>query len=205
MCYPRNSAGTLPRIPELARLVMKEIPTGIDGLTIIERKKLLDDRGFLERMFCTSDFRNVLESRAVCQVNHTLTKKAGTVRGLHFQHPPFAETKLVSCIKGSVFDVALDIRKDSDTFLQYFSITLTAEDPITLCIPEGFAHGFQTLEPDCEMLYFHTAPYNAESEGAINALDPLVNVAWPLPVSERSERDTGTDFISEKFQGVPKP
>ena len=88
MCYPRNSAGTLPRIPELARLVMKEIPTGIDGLTIIERKRLLDDRGFLERMFCTSDFRNVLESRVVCQVNHTLTKKAGTVRGLHFQYPP---------------------------------------------------------------------------------------------------------------------
>ena len=121
---------------------------------------------------------------------------------MHFQHPPHSEKKIVSCTKGKVYDVVVDIRKNSPTFLKYFGIILSDKNFKSLIIPEGFAHGFQTLSQNCEMLYFHTSDFRQDAEGGIDALDPSINIDWPLDVSERSLRDLSHDKISYSFLGV---
>ncbi|WP_076792518.1 dTDP-4-dehydrorhamnose 3,5-epimerase family protein [Chlorobium sp. KB01] len=178
------------------------IKTPLQGLQLIQRVPLGDSRGYLERMFCQSDFAELLQEQTIAQVNHTLTEITGTVRGLHFQHPPYAETKFVMCLKGEVYDIAVDVRADSSTFLQWHGEILSAANHKTLLIPEGFAHGFQTLTEDCEMLYFHTAPYHSNSEAALNALDPKLAIAWPLQVTEQSTRDKQHPMINPDFHGV---
>ena len=126
--------------------------TVIKDLLILQRKPLGDSRGYLERLFCQQELEPILNGKTISQVNHTLTATIGTVRGIHFQYPPCAETKFVSCIHGEVFDVAVDLRKGSSTFLQYHAEILSANNYKTMFIPEGFAHGFQTLSQNCEML-----------------------------------------------------
>ena len=163
--------------------------TPLPGLLLLERLPLGDERGYLERIFCEDELGDLLDRRRILQINHTLTRSAGTVRGLHFQRPPHAEMKVVSCLAGEVFDVALDLRQDSPTFLQWHGEILSAKNHHTLVIPEGFAHGFQTMTPDCEMLYLHTAAYQPKAEDGVDGLDPSLEIAWPLPVSERSSRD----------------
>ena len=178
------------------------LPTSLNDLVLLNRCPIGDARGYLERMFCTSDLRPQLGSRKIEQINHTLTEKAGTVRGLHYQMPPFSEMKFVSCIRGRVLDVAVDLRVGSPTYLQHYSIELSEFNHLTLCIPEGFAHGFQTLTNQCEMLYFHTAQYTASHEAGLNALDPRLGIQWPLPVAERSARDQQHPDINADFSGV---
>jgi dTDP-4-dehydrorhamnose 3,5-epimerase len=156
----------------------------------------------LERLFCSQDLKALMGDRTIVQINHTLTATAGTVRGMHFQHPPHAETKFVSCIRGEVFDVAVDLRRGSSTFLQYHAEILTADNHKTLIIPEGFAHGFQTSSDDCEMLYFHTAAYRRDAEGAVNAQDPRLAIRWPLPVAGLSPRDAAHPLLQADFTGV---
>ena len=102
----------------------------------------------------------------ICQINKTLTREKGTVRGLHFQQSPYAETKIVSCLRGKVWDVVVDLREGSSTFLSYHAVELSADNHKSYLIPEGFAHGFQTLTSNCELLYFHTAEYNKGSGGS---------------------------------------
>ena len=131
-----------------------------------------------------------------------MTSKKGTVRGMHFQYPPHAETKLVSCFRGKVFDVAVDLRKDSPTFLQSHAEILSNENLKTFLIPEGFAHGYQTLSDDCEMLYFHTANYVKEAEKGFNSTDPLLRIKWPLKISQISSRDKSHPSITSEFQGI---
>jgi dTDP-4-dehydrorhamnose 3,5-epimerase len=121
---------------------------------------------------------------------------------MHFQHPPHAETKFVSCLRGEVFDVAVDLRQGSPTFLHWHAEILTADNHKTLVIPEGCAHGFQTLTKDCEMLYLHTNAYRADAEGGLNAIDTRLAILWPLPITEQSERDSTHPFVSEDFCGV---
>ena len=121
---------------------------------------------------------------------------------MHFQYPPHAETKFVSCIRGEVFDLAIDLRKGSSTYLHYHAEILTEENHKTLVIPEGFAHGFQTLTPNCEMLYLHTREYAPEAEGALNAADPALNIQWPLDIQEMSERDQIHPMVAEGFEGI---
>ena len=128
--------------------------TSIAGLHLVQRKPIGDSRGYLERLFCAEELYNLIPGKNIKQVNHTLTKNVGTVRGMHFQRPPYAETKLVSCLRGEVFDVAVDLRHDSPTFLHWYGERLSAENHKTLVIPEGFAHGFQTLTDDCENAVF---------------------------------------------------
>ena len=178
------------------------IATPMQGLQLIHRKPLGDSRGYLERLFCQSDLAELLHGQTIVQINHTLTEKTGTIRGMHFQHPPYAETKFVMCLKGEVYDVAVDVRADSQTFLQWHGEILSAANHTALFIPEGFAHGFQTLTDDCEMLYFHTAAYNSNAEAALNALDPKLAIAWPLPVIKQSSRDKEHPMINPDFQGV---
>lgn len=176
--------------------------TPLRGLRLLQRRPLGDQRGYLERVFCATELRPLLDGRSIAQINHTLTSARGTVRGMHFQFPPFTETKLVSCLHGEVFDVAVDLRTGSETFLHWHAEILSGDNYRTLLIPDGFAHGFQTLTEDCEMLYLHTAEYRAEAEGGIDALDPRVGIAWPLPLAERSTRDAGHPPLSDDFAGV---
>ncbi|HUT42663.1 MAG TPA: dTDP-4-dehydrorhamnose 3,5-epimerase [Gammaproteobacteria bacterium] len=178
------------------------LATPISDLQVLQRKPLGDDRGYLERLFCVEELQAVLSGKTIAQINHTLTASRGTVRGMHFQHPPHAETKFVSCLRGEVFDVALDLRNDSPTFLQWHAEILSADNHRTLVIPEGFAHGFQTLSDHCEMLYFHTAPYNPEAEGGLNVNDPRLGITWPLPVTGLSPRDAGHPPVKADFAGV---
>jgi len=185
----------------MSRLALNRTP--IDDLRVIERKPIGDSRGFLERLFCQETLDHLLLGKTIRQVNRTHTQKKGTVRGLHFQHPPHAETKIVTCLKGQVWDVAVDLRQGSPTFLKYHAVLLTGDNRQSYLIPAGFAHGFQTLTSDCEMLYLHTADYHAEAEGALNALDPRLAIGWPETISERSERDVSHAMLTDNFNGFP--
>ncbi|NHA16054.1 dTDP-4-dehydrorhamnose 3,5-epimerase family protein [Thioalkalivibrio sp. XN279] len=176
--------------------------TPLAGLSLLTRHPIGDQRGRLDRLFCRAELADLLKGRGIEQINHTLTVKAGTVRGMHFQYPPHAEMKLVTCVKGEVFDVAVDLRWRSPSFLCWHAERLSATNRRTLVIPEGFAHGFQTLADDCEVFYLHTAAYHSDAEGALNALDPRLGIAWPLPVGDRSDRDQTHPFLDEFFMGV---
>jgi dTDP-4-dehydrorhamnose 3,5-epimerase len=178
------------------------IATPIAGLTLLQRYPRSDERGYLDRLFCHEDLASIINGRAIIQINRTYTAKAGTLRGMHFQFPPYAEMKLVSCLRGEVYDVALDLRRGSPTFLNWHAEYLSAANSRTLCIPEGFAHGFQTLAADCELLYLHTAAYQPQGEAGVNALDPRLDIRWPLPVMDRSVRDQAHPFLDPEFSGI---
>lgn len=177
------------------------LATPIADLHILQRKPVGDSRGYLERLFCMDELQALVPGRRIEQVNHTLTSGCGTVRGLHFQYPPHAEVKFVQCLRGEVFDVAVDLRRDSPTFLHWHAEVLNAENHRTLVIPEGFAHGFQTLADDCEMLYFHTAAWRQEAEGGLNAQDSRLAIRWPLPVAGLSPRDAAHPILIQDFKG----
>jgi dTDP-4-dehydrorhamnose 3,5-epimerase len=178
------------------------LDTPLVGLHVLQRKPVGDERGYLERLFCTEELQPIMCGKSIVQINHTLTANQGTVRGMHFQYPPYAETKLISCLRGEVFDVAVDMRRNSATFLHWHAEKLSADNHKTLVIPEGFAHGFQTLTDNCEMLYLHTAAYQPTSEGGLHPLDPLLAIRWPLAVSGLSSRDTAHPFLDDDFSGV---
>ncbi len=176
--------------------------TPIAGLSVIHRQTKGDRRGYLERLYCLEELAAITEGKPFVQINHTLTFNPGVVRGLHFQRPPHAEVKLVTCLRGEVFDVAVDLRTDSPTFLHWHAEILTADNHKSLAIPEGFAHGFQTLTDNCEMLYFHSAAYHPEAEDALNACDPALAIRWPLAISELSPRDAAHPLLNPDFKGV---
>lgn len=176
--------------------------TPLAGLMVIERQRLTDARGFLARMFCAEELAVIGWRKAIAQINHTFTMRRGTIRGMHFQYPPHAEMKLISCIRGEVWDVAVDIRSGSPTFLQWYGTTLSAGNCRALMIPEGFAHGFQALTDDAELLYFHSAAYHRKSEGGLHPLDPELAIDWPLPATELSDRDISHPPLHNGFEGV---
>jgi len=178
------------------------VDTPLEGLKLILRRPIGDDRGYLERLFCADELNSLMAGRQIVQVNHTLTTRRGAVRGMHFQYPPHAEIKLVTCLRGEVFDVAVDVRRGSPTFLQWHSQVLGAGNHNTLLIAEGFAHGFQTLTADCEMLYFHTAAFEPGAEGGLNARDSRLAIAWPQAISELSPRDAAHPMVNEDFSGL---
>ena len=176
--------------------------TDLNGLKVIVRKPILDERGFFERLFCADEFRALGLHKSISQINHTLTRNKGAARGLHFQYPPHAEIKVVSCLQGSVFDVAVDLRKDSPTFLKWHAEILSSDNQKSLFIPEGFAHGFQTLTENCELVYLHSESYKQEAEGALNLRDPAIGIKWPMPFTELSERDRNHHLINHDFIGI---
>ena len=181
-------------------MIFQETP--IKKRKLIEHHANKDKRGSLSRLFCQKTMSRLMDGKIIKQINKSFTKKKGTVRGLHFQHSPFTETKIVSCIKGKVWDVAIDLRRESKTFLNYHAEILTEDNNKSFFIPDGFAHGFQTLTPDCEMLYFHTAEYNKKLENGINADDPIIGVKWPTVITERSERDIKLKMLDNDFKGI---
>lgn len=178
------------------------LPTPLTGLVMIERQRAQDHRGFLSRLFCAEELAEAGFVLPIAQINHTYTARKGSVRGLHFQHPPHSEDKLITCIKGEIFDVAVDLRRSSPTFLHWHAEILSADNARSLMVPQGYAHGFQTLSDDCELLYLHSRPYCAAAEGALNALDPSLAVAWPLPFSDISARDAAHPHLTPYFTGI---
>jgi dTDP-4-dehydrorhamnose 3,5-epimerase len=178
------------------------VDSRIAGVKTLQRRPSRDARGYFERMFCALELRDVWNAEAIVQINSSCTAKRGTVRGLHFQHPPHEEVKIVSCVRGAVFDVAVDIRTGSPTFLAWHSEILSADNHRSLLVPRGCAHGFQALTDDCELLYFHSAAFDAASEGGIHALDPALGIQWPEPVGELSARDSAHAALSKDFRGV---
>lgn len=184
----------------MSRFQLTDLP--LAGLKLVRRKRLGDQRGFLSRIFCSAELAAVGWQKPVAQINHTFTAKRGTVRGLHFQHPPCAEMKLVNCIRGEVWDVAVDLRASSLTYLQWHAQILSADNGQAMLIPEGFAHGFQALTDDVEMLYCHSVAYSAAAEAGLNFRDERLAIMWPLPVSDVSVRDAGHPLIANGFEGV---
>ena len=181
---------------------MNVIDTILDGVKVIEAVTLRDERGEFSRIFCDDELQGVLNKKAIKQINRSITRKIGAVRGMHFQNDPFAEIKIVRCLKGKVFDVAVDLRKDSPSFLKWFGIELAPQKNIALVIPEGCAHGFQVLEEDSELLYLHTASYVPLSEAAIRFNDPLIGIDWPIKPTEISQRDLSHPYLNKVFKGI---
>ncbi|MCA0406435.1 MAG: dTDP-4-dehydrorhamnose 3,5-epimerase [Proteobacteria bacterium] len=184
----------------MSRFTVDNLP--LSGLKRVTRQRLGDARGFLTRLFCADELKAAGWDKPIAQINHTFTEAPGTARGLHFQHPPHAEMKLVSCIGGEVFDVAVDLRKGSPTFLKWHGEVLSAENGVALLIPEGFAHGFVTLSNDVEMLYCHSMPYAPEAEGGLNLHDPRIGIRWPREILALSARDAAHPMVGPEFEGV---
>ena len=163
--------------------------TIIEGAWLVELNRLGDDRGFFARTWCREEFENRGITVDLRQANMSFSAKAGTLRGMHFQRGEDAEMKLVRCVRGAIFDVVLDLRKGSPTFGRWEGVELTAENRRMLVVPEGCAHGFQTLVGDSEVFYLVSAAYAPESEGGVRWDDPAFGIKWPLPVSEISAKD----------------
>jgi dTDP-4-dehydrorhamnose 3,5-epimerase len=174
----------------------------MDGLKLIARQRLGDTRGSFARLFCAEELALAGWSKPIAQINHTITPKIGTVRGMHFQHPPYSEMKLVTCLRGEVYDVAVDLRQGSTTFFSWHGEILSADNNRAMLIPEGFAHGFQALTGDVELLYCHTAPYAAGSEGGVRATDPMLGIIWPMKITMLSERDSSHNLLTDSFSGI---
>jgi dTDP-4-dehydrorhamnose 3,5-epimerase len=184
----------------MTHFIVSNLP--LHGLRQLERKSQTDNRGLFTRLFCERELESAGWSKPVAQINHSYTSLYGTVRGLHYQLPPRTEMKLVSCIQGAIWDVAVDLRPDSPSFLKWHAEELSAANKKAMLIPEGFAHGFQTLSDDAILIYCHSAEYSPEVERGLNPKDPYISIKWPLEFREISSRDDRHPFINQTFQGI---
>ena len=176
--------------------------TPIDGLYVIDPKVISDHRGWFTRTFCKEEFKSIGFDQEWVQMNHSFTNNKGALRGMHFQVSPYREIKLIRCIAGAVWDVAIDLRQDSKTFLKWFGIELNAENKKMVYLPQGFAHGFQALKENSELVYHHSEYYKPGFEGGIRFDDPVINIGWPLPISDISDRDLSYHPLSGNFKGI---
>jgi len=181
---------------------MRFTESPLKGSFEIDLELFQDDRGWFARTWCKKEFQQIGHEKEWVQLNHSFTAKKGAIRGLHFQYPPYGEIKMVRCIAGSVFDVIVDIRNGSPTFLNWFGLELSAANKKMLYIPEGFAHGFQTLADNTELIYHHSSFYVPGHEGGLRYDDKKLNIKWPLPVTEISGRDQQHPDITEDFRGI---
>lgn len=163
--------------------------TRLAGAYIVELEPRGDDRGFFARAFCRREFEAHGLEPAIAQTNISFNRRSGTVRGLHFQFPPAAETKLVRCSRGAIVDVIVDLRPESPTYLQHVAVELTADNRRALFVPRRFAHGYQVLEPDTETTYYVGEFYTPALESGLRYCDPALRIAWPLPPADMSEKD----------------
>ncbi len=177
-------------------------PVAIAGLRLATSRLVSDARGEFARLFDRGWLSDVQGDRPIVQVNRSLTREVGVIRGLHFQHGPALEAKWVRCLHGRVIDIAVDLRRGSPTFLHHFAVELSPALGNALFIPEGCAHGFQVLEPDSELLYLHTAPYAPAHEGGVRFDDPLLAIPWPLPPAGLSPRDLAHPLLTPDFEGI---
>ena len=181
-------------------MIFKE--TSLKGSYVLTFEPLEDERGWLARTYCKNEFLAIGHTKEWVQMNHSFTKQKATVRGMHYQRSPYGEIKLVRCIAGSVYDVIIDLRAHSASYLQYFGIELSAVNKKMIYIPEGFAHGFQALSNDAELLYNHSQFYLPGVEAGVKYNDPAINIKWPLELTNISERDNSHPFIDANFKGL---
>ncbi len=181
---------------------MNFVETSIPDAWEIESTAFQDNRGAFSRLFCSSESQEIIGSRSIAQINHSMTQNVGAVRGLHYQNAPHAEMKIVRCLKGRVFDVVVDLRNNSPTFLQWYGVELSPQNRRAFVIPEGCAHGFQVLEEESELLYLHTEFYTPSAEGAVRFDEPRISVDWPLSPTDLSTRDLSHSYLTDKFEGI---
>lgn len=177
-------------------------PTALDGSYTVDLLPFTDSRGWFARTYCKNEFAQIGHTKEWVQLNHSFTAAAGAIRGMHYQLPPFTEIKMLRCIAGAVYDVIVDIRKGSPSFLQWFGVELSAENRKMLYIPAGFAHGFQTLSTDCELIYHHSEFYTPGAEAGLLYNDPALGIQWPLSPTELSERDRQHPLLNGNFTGI---
>lgn len=168
---------------------MKFVATPLAGAFVVELEPIEDERGFFARSFCQQEFRAHGLDPVVAQCNVSLNRRRGTLRGMHYQTVPHEEAKLVRCTRGAIWDVIVDLRPDSRTRAQWFGTELTAENRRALYVPKGFAHGFQTLADDSEVLYQMSEFFHPESARGLRWDDPSIGIRWPLPDPVVSARD----------------
>lgn len=176
--------------------------TKLSGSYTIALEPFSDERGWFARYFSMDEFVKIGHTKQWLQMNHSFTNKKGSLRGMHYQLPPFSEIKLVRCVAGTVWDAIVDLRKDSDTFLQWFGAELSSSNKKMMYIPEGFAHGFQCLTDNCELLYHHSEYYRPNAEAGIRYNDPKINIQWPLDAVALSERDLSHPYLTNHFKGI---
>lgn len=181
---------------------MKFHKTKLMGLYIIELEPFQDDRGEFYRVLCKNELNEIGHKKEIVQINFSKTLRKGAIRGMHFQYPPKSEIKIVKCLKGSIYDVAVDLRKNSPTLLQWHGEVLNTKNFKMMYIPEGFAHGFQALEDNVEVIYFVTEFYSPESEGGVKYDDPIINIQWPLEVTLISQKDKNLKLLDNTFEGI---
>jgi dTDP-4-dehydrorhamnose 3,5-epimerase len=176
--------------------------TKLKGAYVISLQLFEDNRGGFARTFCKKEFAQIGHTKEFLQLNHSYNIHKGTIRGMHYQVSPYQEVKLIRCIKGSVLDVIIDLRKDSPTFLQHFSVELSAENKKMIYVPENFAHGFQTLEDNTSVMYHATNFYTPNFESGLHYNDHLINIAWKLPPVNLSEKDKSQPVINNDFVAI---
>ena len=181
-------------------MIFKE--TSLKGSYVLTLEPIEDERGWFARTYCKNEFLAIGHTKEWVQMNHSFTKQKGTIRGMHYQRPPYGEIKLVRCIAGSVYDVIVDLRSDSNTYLQNYGIELSAVNKKMIYIPEGFAHGFQALSNDAELVYNHSQFYLPGVEAGVRYNEPSINIKWPLELTNISERDNSHPFIDANFKGL---
>lgn len=181
---------------------MKITPAPLTGAYVVESTPFRDDRGFFYRLYCQETLSQAGLNTAFIQINHSRTTQAGVIRGLHYQIAPHTETKLIRCVRGAVFDVMVDVRQGSPTFLSWFGVELTEDNYRLSYVPAGFAHGIQALQPDAEIVYLSSAIYAPQAERGVRFDDPRIGIDWPLPPIGLSAKDYAIETLSHNFQGV---
>lgn len=176
----------------------------IGGLFLVTLKQSQDARGAFIKIFDINSLGRYLNGKNIVQINHSITTEPGTVRGMHYQYGEYSESKIIRCIRGRVFDVIVDLRSNSQTFMKYVSIELSEYESNLIVVPENCAHGFQALEPNSELLYCHTASYEKLHEGGVRYDDPLIGIQWPMPVVNVSERDKNHRLLPNNYEGLSK-
>jgi len=177
---------------------MKYREMSLAGVWLLEPEPIADERGSFERLWGLPEALAVgIDDRPMVQVSLTRNHRAGTLRGLHYAVPPYAETKILRCLRGALQDVLLDLRRDSPTFGRHMSVRLEAASGLTLRVPPGIAHGYQTLEDETEVLYLIDAPYHASAQRVLRPTDPALAIRWPMPITQAAERDLQAPLFAD--------
>ena len=177
---------------------MRYTEAKIKGVYVIELDFKIDERGYFARIFCKEELIKIGIDFNIVQINRSLTRQKGTIRGMHFQKEPKAEDKIIQCLKGAVYDVVVDLRKDSLTYGKWIAVELSEENKKMFFVPKGFAHGFQTLTDNCEMQYFMSEFYSPEQVRGVRWDDPFFNIKWPIENPILSERDKNWSLIKSR-------
>lgn len=174
---------------------MKFVPTPLEGACVVELQQLDDERGFFARSFCRQEFEARGLNPDIAQCNVSFNRLRGTLRGLHYQAEPYSEAKLVRCTQGAIWDVIVDLRPESPSFRRWHAVELSAASRLALYVPEGFAHGFQTLADDSEVLYLMSQFYRPDAARGLRWDDPVLAINWPVADPQVSERDRGFPLL----------